>query len=249
MSRWKAAGIHFCLSVVVVSLIFLGLIALWYPPELWRMAKVAGLVMILGSVDVTLGPLLTLAVFKHGKRGMKFDLAVITLLQIAGLVYGLHVMFQSRPVFLVAVPDRFELVFANEIEAENLRQGAPGFNTLGWFTPERVGARIPTEGEALRERMLEVMAGNRLERNPKYFVDYGDVAGGMLGRARVINQDPQTPLEKEILRRVAEKALLPGDVVYHDLASTRGWAGILLDAKTGAIVGPINVDPVTLDEP
>ena len=99
-SRWKAAGIHFSLSVVLVSLVFVGLIALWYPPELWRMAKVGGLVMILASVDVTLGPLLTLAVFKHGKRGMKFDLAVIALLQIAGLVYGLHVMFQSRPVFL-----------------------------------------------------------------------------------------------------------------------------------------------------
>ncbi len=249
MTRWKAAGIHFCLSVVVVSLIFLGLIALWYPPELWRMAKVAGLVMILASVDVTLGPLLTLAVFKHGKRGMKFDLAVITLLQIAGLVYGLHVMFQSRPVFLVAVPDRFELVFANEIEAEDLKQGAPGFNELDWFAPQRVGARIPTDGEALSKRMLEVMAGKLLERNPKYFVGYGDVAGEMLGRARLINENPKTPLEKEVLQRVGEKALQASDVVYHDLASSRGWAGILLDAKTGAIVGPINVDPVTLEKP
>ena len=244
MSRWKAAGIHFSLSVVLVSLVFVGLIALWYPPELWRMAKVGGLVMILASVDVTLGPLLTLAVFKHGKRGMKFDLAVIALLQIAGLVYGLHVMFQSRPVFLVAVPDRFDLVFANEIETEDLKQGAPGFNTLGWFAPQRVAARIPTETEARNKRMLEVMEGKRLERNPKYFVAYDDVAGEMLGRAKRIKENPNTDLEKDILRRVQEKALKPTDVVYHDLASTRGWAGMLLDAKTGAIVGPINVDPL-----
>lgn len=248
MSRWKAAGIHFGLSVVIVSAVLLSLIALWYPPELWRMAKVAGLVMILASVDVTLGPLLTLAVFKHGKRGMKFDLAVIALLQIAGLVYGLSVMFQTRPVFLVAVPDRFELVFANEIEAADLKLGAPGFNRLGWFAPKRAGAQIPTDPVELKARMLEVMAGKRLERSPKYFVDYEKVAGSVLGRARLVDDSPETAFEKSLLDAVRAKGLQPKNVVYHDLAGTRGWAGMLLDAKTGAIIGPVNVDPLAANK-
>jgi hypothetical protein len=247
MSRWKAAAIHFGLSVVIVSTVLLGLIALWYPPELWRMAKVGGLVLILASVDVTLGPLLTLAVFKQGKRGMKFDLAVIALLQILGLAYGLHIMFQSRPVFLVAVPDRFELVFANEIEADDLKLGAKGFDTLGWFAPKRVGARIPTDPEERNKRMLEVMEGKRLERSPKYFVPYDTVAGEMLGRARQIKKAPTTAFDREVLSIVNERGLSPDSVVYHDIACTRGWAGLLLDAKTGAIVGPINVDPLQSD--
>jgi hypothetical protein len=247
MSRWKAAGIHFGLSVVIVATVLLGLISLWYPPELWRMAKVGGLVLILASVDVTLGPLLTLAVFKQGKRGMKFDLAVIALLQIAGLVYGLSVMFQSRPVFLVAVPDRFELVFANEIEAEDLKLGAAGFNKLGWFAPKRAGARIPADPEELNKRMLEVMQGKRLERSPKYFVPYDTVAGEMLGRARQINKTPTTEFDREVLGILNDRELSPDSVVYHDIACTRGWAGLILDSKTGAIVGPINVDPIKRD--
>ncbi len=247
MSRWKAAGIHFCLSVVVVSLVFLGLIALWYPPELWRMAKVAGLVMILASVDVTLGPLLTLAVFKHGKRGMKFDLAVIALLQIAGLVYGLHVMFQSRPVFLVAVSDRFELVFANEIDKEELKLGAPGFNKLGWFAPKRVGAKIPSDIQGHNKRMHEVMAGSKLEQSPKYFVPYVEVASELRSRAWIINETPSQDFDKSVLQRIQERGIAPKEVVYVDLASSRGWAGVLLDAKTGEIIGPINVDPFERD--
>jgi hypothetical protein len=243
MSRWKASGIHFGISVVLVSLVFLGLIALWYPPELWRMARVGWLVLIMASVDVTLGPLLTLAVFKPGKRGLKLDLGVIALLQIAGLVYGLSVMFQTRPVFLVAVPDRFELVFANEIEAKDLALGAHGFNTLGWFTPQRVAAPLPTDPKA-REQILFNSLLSPLERSPKLYVPYAEVAADLLKRAKPINEASESAFEHDVLREVNARGLKPKDVVYHDLASTRGWAGMLLDANTGAIVGPINVDPL-----
>lgn len=245
MSRYKAAGLHFTLSVVIVATVFLALIALWYPPELWRMAKVGTLVLILASVDVALGPLLTLSVFKHGKRGLKFDLTVIALLQVAGLVYGLTVMFQSRPVFLVAVPDRFELVFANEIEPEDLAQGAPGFDKLGWFAPRRAVARIPTDAEGRNARMLEVMAGKRLERSPKYFANYESFAQEVLKGAKHISGAPVTRFERGVLSAAEALGKPPASVVYHHLASTRGWAAVLLDAQTGAIVGAIDVDPLT----
>ena len=43
-----------------------------------------------GDVGKTtvVGPLLTLIVFRAGKPGMKFDLAVIGLVQVAALAYG-----------------------------------------------------------------------------------------------------------------------------------------------------------------
>ena len=41
--------------------------------------------MLQVSVDVTLGPLITLIIFKPGKKGLLFDLVVIGMMQSAAL--------------------------------------------------------------------------------------------------------------------------------------------------------------------
>ncbi len=45
--------------------------------------------LLLLLIDVVLGPLLTLIVYKKGKRTLVMDLAVIAALQLAALTYGL----------------------------------------------------------------------------------------------------------------------------------------------------------------
>ncbi|MBK7144251.1 MAG: hypothetical protein IPH76_03200 [Xanthomonadales bacterium] len=92
----------------------------WYPDALFTLAGAGKLLILVVGIDVTLGPLLTLIVFNPIKKSLIWDLAVILMVQMGALGYGVWVMAQSRPVFLVGAVDRFELVSANEIHPDEL---------------------------------------------------------------------------------------------------------------------------------
>ncbi len=141
MSRWRAFFLHLLLSAVVIGSIAFGLFALWYPPELLGFAKGDRLFLIIAVVDIIVGPLLTLIVFKRGKPSLKLDLGVIALLQVLFLAVGLWTVWASRPVFLVGGQGYFELVFANQIEQKDLAEAAPGFEVMPWFGARLVGLR------------------------------------------------------------------------------------------------------------
>jgi hypothetical protein len=77
----EGGAIHFLIGLAI----FLGLLAvilfLWYPGILFNVDRGwAGLQLVIG-VDLIAGPLLTLVVFKTGKRGLNFDLSCIAIFQ------------------------------------------------------------------------------------------------------------------------------------------------------------------------
>jgi hypothetical protein len=123
MTRWKAASIHLGISTLIGAVAAALMLGMWYPPPFFRAAGADELILLLVGVDLVIGPLLTLIVFRTGKRGLKFDLAAIGTFQAAALLYGLFVVLQARPVFLVAAVDRLVLVAANKISDADLAQG------------------------------------------------------------------------------------------------------------------------------
>lgn len=50
-----------------------------------------------------MGPLITLIIFKPGKKGLKLDLATIAVLQVAALAYGTHVVFEQFRTMITAL--------------------------------------------------------------------------------------------------------------------------------------------------
>ena len=110
ISRWKAAGLHLLISVFVAILAGSLIYFVWYPPPYFKVAGGNNLMLLIMGVDVVVGPLLTLTIFKAGKKGLRFDLTVIALLQITAFCYGLRVIALARPVFVVAAVDRFVLL-------------------------------------------------------------------------------------------------------------------------------------------
>src|SRR6185437_826570 len=124
MNRFEASAIHFALSRVVAATTFSLIRLVWYPGPLFTAAGGVKLFALIAGVDVTLGPLLTLVVFVPGKWGLRFDLTVIATLQACALAYGCHVLFASRPVYLIFVKDRFELVRAEEVADADLAKAA-----------------------------------------------------------------------------------------------------------------------------
>jgi hypothetical protein len=175
MNRFRASGLHFAISILIATSIFLCVYFLWYPDALFERAGGKDLFYLIAGVDVTLGPLITLIIFKPGKRGLKFDLLAIATVQLAALVYGVDVLYESRPVYIVFVKDRFELARANDIDRSELARARPPYDRLPILGPRFVGARLPKDPDEQLRIMMSASTGVDLQAFPQHYVPYDDV--------------------------------------------------------------------------
>ena len=243
MTRWKAASIHFLISFAVLGTIIGLVVWRWYPPSLFGMAKAGPLLATLSLVDLVLGPLLTLIVYKAGKRSLKFDLTVIALVQVAALAFGLWTLWQSRPVYFVAIEDRFRMVFANEIDAAAAAKAPPEYQRMPVFGPLQVAAPLPDEPKARLQAMLDAMAGLDISQRPDHFEAYPHakvqnlLARGMT-RERVLELAPAADREawNEVFAGRDGALMLP-------ISSSRGSASVLVDGSSGATLAYSPLDP------
>ena len=182
----------------MASLIF----GLWFPRAYLHAAGANELIMVLIGVDLCVGPLLTLIIFRSGKWGLKFDLACIAVLQAAALAYGMSVVVKSRPVFLVAAVDRFELVAANEITDADLAQGSmPEFRSRSWTGPRLAVAVLPTDTEERNDLLFSGAGGRDLQNLPKYFRDFSTDGRTLLSKSKNIGAlEDKDPENSSVLR-------------------------------------------------
>lgn len=247
VSRWKASGVHLLISIGI-ALLFVSLMLLfWYPRTYFEASGGDRLLAILISVDVVLGPLLTLIVFKAGKKHLKFDLAVIALCQVAALFYGASVVWQARPVFIVFAVDRFSLVAANELDEQDLA-AAPyeQFQSLPWTGPRLVAARRASEVEERNAVMWSALLGGKdIDRMPRYYEPYEAQAQQAVQRGRdlkaLINGDDERKrlIEEaggKFRRRLEQLAYLPLVARKFDMA-------MLIDRATGQPLTAVPLDP------
>jgi hypothetical protein len=247
MSRWKAAAIHLSISLVIALLVGALLFGVWYPPPFFHAAGADKLVLLLVGVDVVLGPLLTLIVFKSGKPSLKFDLACIVIVQALALAYGVSVVTRSRPVFLVAAVDRFVLVTANDLDEADLALGsAPEFRTLSWTGPRLAGTHVPIQVEDRNSLLFSGAAGKDIEKYPRYYVDYTSVAQEVLKKAEPLdvlraklNAESRGRLEAAV--RATGKAA--ETVVWVPLLTRKAVMVMMLDARTGVPLHAVAVNP------
>jgi hypothetical protein len=243
MSRWKASGIHFLLSFALAGAVLAFMLTLWYPGPLFEAAGGDRLVFILVAVDVTLGPLITLLIFKSGKKGLKFDLAVIASLQLAALVYGMHAVYLARPVYLVFTKDRFDLVSAADLDPQDLEKVTRReFAQLPLGRPRYIAAVSPSDPEARRKLLMESLQGKDLQMQPQYYVPYEQEIAHALARAKtlelILSREPEG-----VQRTLASIGRSSESVKFLPLRGKQADGAVLLDAKTGAPLDILLVDP------
>jgi hypothetical protein len=243
MSRWKAAGIHLCISLVIAGISSALLIGVWYPPPYFHAGGAGKLLALVVGVDISIGPLLTLLVFKAGKRGLKFDLTVIGLLQAAALAYGFHTITSSRPVFMVAAVDRFVLVDADQIASADLAEASqPLWRSLSWTGPVLVAAELPKDPHA-RDALLfgSLQKGKDVQDYPQYYVPYGRAVSGLLKRAHSIAElrELNPGRGATINRWLASKHLTENQVVWLPIQPRKGDLVMMMDATTGKPLGAL----------
>jgi hypothetical protein len=244
-TKLKAAGVHFGFCLLFAALVLLLVYVYWYPGVLSSIKNVGHLLLIILAVDVVLGPVLTFIVYKVGKKSLKFDLTVIAVVQLAFLGYGVAAVYEGRPAFIVFALDRFEAVATNDWpEDERLKASQHAIPNM--FAPSVVAVRMPTDPDERNKLVLAAASGGPdIPQMPKYYVPYESDLAQVIKRVQSIDQLKKLnpTLGSEIDRAIVGLGKAQSDVGFLPLKGAHKDATVILDKKTGAILGNFPFQP------
>lgn len=244
--RLKAAGWHLGISVLVGLFAAMLVFGLWYPSPYRTISGGQSLFLLILSVDLVLGPALTLVVFNAGKARSLLvrDLMVIALLQAGGLAYGLHTVFQARPIAMVYEPGRFRVVTNVDVVHAELHQALPEFSRLSLTGPKILGVRESQNSEEKFRAIEMALQGADIGQRPSYWRPYAYSVKSIVKEARALDvlfkQYPGSA--SEIEKYLAEKGKKAGDVRFLPILAKDSTWSALVDAQTGELVGYVPYD-------
>ncbi len=155
--KLKASGLHLLLSLIIISLAIGLILFFWFPNSLVKVSNFKEIALLIISIDLILGPLLTFVIFKPNKKGLKFDLSAIAAFQASALVYGLFTLYQAHPVFIVFNVDRFTLIKALDAQPEKTHYKS--LKVSKFSSPKLVIAKIPEDKQEKSDLLISVVMG------------------------------------------------------------------------------------------
>lgn len=240
LTRWQASGAHLAICAVIATAVLAVMLMIWYPPPLFEAEGGTGLLFIVVGVDVVIGPLITLVIFKSGKPGLRFDLWTIAFLQTTALIYGCYVVAEVRPAFIVFVKDQFEVVGAVDLRREDLQQARRAeFRRIPLTGPALVVAEPPTDPKENQDLLFMALEqGKDLRHFPKYYVPYEEYQQKVLPKGRTLEQVRRHEPEfaSSIERYLGETGRRESDVLYFPLRASKAWGAALVDARNGDLI-------------
>jgi hypothetical protein len=237
----SAAGFHFLCSVGVALIAAILVYGLWYPPPYHEMSGGQALFLLVLSVDVVCGPLLTLVLFNPVKPRAELwrDLALVALIQLGALGYGLWTVWQARPLYLVQEVDRYKVIMAPDLDAAALARLPQSLQPKLWAGPQTVAIREPKDFDERNKVLFESVQGGRdFSERPEFYIPYqGEAALKSLKRAKPLAvfliryPGQQAPAQKLAIKKEADM----GDWLYLPVIARQDWIAII--NKQGQIQG------------
>jgi hypothetical protein len=246
-SRFKAATIHLALSALVAAVCGLLVFAFWYPYPYREISGGRDLFRLVVTVDVVLGPLITLAVFNLAKprQELRRDLVVVGVLQLAALVYGLWTVHLARPVHMVFEYDRFRVVHQVEIPEDLAARAPAGIPVAPALGPTLLTLRPFKDARENADFTVAALQGLPLSARPDLWQSYEAGRQQVLQAAR-----PATQLKTRFPQRTAEIDAALQRAGHSDAQASylplmarkaEGWT-VLLDARTAEVIGYLPLD-------
>lgn len=239
ISRGRAFSVHLGLSVLVAVVAAAVVVLVWYPPPYFTALRAWDVARAQLLVFFAAGPLLTLILFKPGKRGLKLDVVVVALLQLAALAHGLAVLHRDRPQFMVFAVDRFFLLTARDLPPEQLAAARAAHGGTEQ-SPVLVVATIPSD-EQERQRLIDetLFQGKPdIERRPELWLPFADEWRRVVARQRPLSvlSAARPTVAAQLASAEAERGFLP--LVVGDR-----HVSVIVDAATGVPVDVVEADP------
>jgi hypothetical protein len=174
------------------------------------------------------------------------DLAVVVILQLAGLWYGLHAVAQARPAVVALEGNRLRVVRAIDLDDTELERAPEGLRKLSLTGPMLVATRRPTESERL-EAIDRGLAGQDIGMRPAFWLPQANAGAAYAAAAMPIER-----LRTLQPRRIAELDAAITDITAGRstgsdlgylpiLARRTDWSAIV-DLKDGSIVGYVPIE-------
>lgn len=246
-ARFVAAGCHLGLSVLIACLVLVLVYAFWYAGPLAAVAGVGTILVLLLAVDVSLGPIMTFLVFDRRKKSLPADLALIGMMQLAALGYGLHTVEAGRPHYLVFVKDRFEAVSKADLQAEDLQKAAgnPAARTA-LLGPVWAAAKPPADEKARQDVLMESALGGRdLQHFPQWYESLDNQGEGVKKRALDLDTLRRlNPDDRNVLDEAIRNSGLPQEQLgYLPLKGEESDASVLVSREDGHVITILPLKP------
>jgi hypothetical protein len=140
-SRWQAFGIHLLISLFLFVTMCIIIVVFWYPGVLFTTEGGWQGVRLIAGVDFVIGPTLTLLVYNKGKKGLKYDLALIALLQALCISYGMYTVNFYKPAVIAYADNNFYIIPMLRYESRNIH--TENISVLNAKRPTRVNIKLP----------------------------------------------------------------------------------------------------------
>jgi hypothetical protein len=245
--RLKAAAVHLGASALVALLAAALIFGLWYPAPYGEMSGGRELFGILLGVDVMLGPLVTLIVFnvRKPRRELRRDIAVVVLLQLAALAYGVWTVLLARPVHLVFEFDRLRVVHAIEVPAELLPPPDPSIRVLPLTGPTALAVRPFRDVNEEATATFMALQGLPLAARPDLWQPYEQARERVLHAAQslqVLRQRVPPGQQAQIDAAVARCGRTEAQLRYLPVSTRKAFWTALLDAQTAQVCAFLPID-------
>ena len=156
MTKTRAFLIHLAISLALFVVLASIVRWYWYPGFFFDIdGGWQGLRLIIG-VDLVMGPLLTLVVYKAGKAGLAFDLSAIAIVQVACLCAGMWIVHNERPEVLAYTDGHFYSLSKGSFEEFEL--SVPDLAHFPGEAPHWVWINLPKdpiEQSAVRKQAIQ----------------------------------------------------------------------------------------------
>lgn len=168
-----AAAKHGLVTLVCAVVTYFLVFFVWYPDVFARLMPGTKLFLLVLVVEIVLGPCMSLVIFNpaKSKRELILDYLIVGFIQLSALVYGVLSVVESRPVYVVFVKDRLEVVSAAELDKLDLLEASSSsFSEISWMSPRFICVRAPHDA-AERERLLfnEIPLGKDVQHLPRFY--------------------------------------------------------------------------------
>jgi len=178
--KLKAFAVHIGISLVIFIAILSFIIYFWYPQPFFTSDGGWQGIRIIAAVDLILGPLLTLIVYKPNKPSLKMDLTIIGVIQAAALGWGIWVVHYERPIAAVYAEGAFSTVTANDMKARGMTNEK--LKAFGERTPVWIYSNLPESFEKIQKlRMDALQTGRLLHLRTEYYVAIDETIREKLG--------------------------------------------------------------------
>ena len=169
--KLKAAGLHLLISAIVIGSFLLIVYFIWYPYPFYITEGLSHITIILLGVDLVLGPLMTLILYRKGKKYWLFDLSIVLILQLSAFAYGAVTIAEGRPVYIVFATDVFKTVPSSMIDRSTLKDKSLDYSLFS--RPIYIYATVPNDPKE-REKLMwsALQEGKDIEVLPHYYQNY-----------------------------------------------------------------------------